>query len=141
MSRPIKFRQKLKPAFAKIHGEDFHYWGYIDGGFVSPMGKTQIEGDDQQFTGKTDNSQPPKEIYEGDIISSPHFKDAAGRQHTLKHIVQWSEDYHGWFLLNMDSMNPNDGSLLLFVARNGDLQVIGNIYENPELLEKNHETS
>lgn len=87
-----------------------------------------------QFTGLKDKNG--KEICEGDIISSPHFKDRANRQHILKHIIQWSDKFHGWFLLNSGSMSPDSGSIQLFVADSKIIEIIGNIYENPELLEE-----
>jgi len=86
----------------------------------------------REYTGLKDKNG--KEIYEGDIVSSPHFKDAAGREHELRHAVKWSDKYHGWFLLNCGSMNEDSGSIQLFVARGIPLRITGNIHENPELI-------
>jgi len=86
-----------------------------------------------QYTGLTDKNGV--KIFEGDIISSPHFTDAAGKNHTLNHIVEWSDRFSGWFLLNCKSKDPNDGSLQLFVSRSGKIEVVGNVYENNELIE------
>lgn len=85
----------------------------------------------RQFTGLHDKTG--QEVYEGDIVASPHFIDAAGREHVLKHVVEWSEKYHGWFLANAKSMDGT-GSIQIFVAREAELEVIGNIHENKELL-------
>ena len=41
--REIKYRQKLKDAYVSSYGESFHYWGYIDGGFVSPVGLNESD--------------------------------------------------------------------------------------------------
>lgn len=87
-----------------------------------------------QYTGLKDKNG--EEIYEGDILSSPHFLDAGGRQHILKHSVEWSDKFFGWFLLNCGSRDRDNGSIQLFVgAKYGQLEIIGNIYENPELME------
>ena len=51
----IKFRQKLKPDRDKFN-EGYHYWGYIDGGFISPFGKNICMGDSEQFTGALDSA-------------------------------------------------------------------------------------
>lgn len=74
-----------------------------------------------------------KEIYEGDILRTPHFLDTDGWQY-LYHAVEWSEKYCGWFAKNPRSGVDNDGSLQLWVyVKNKDFAVIGNTYENPEL--------
>tara|TARA_R110000744_G_C19291002_1_gene554671 strand:- start:32 stop:256 length:225 start_codon:yes stop_codon:yes gene_type:complete len=51
--KPIKFRQKLKPEYFRSNGI-YHYWGYIDKGFTSPVGKNFFIGESEQFTGYFD---------------------------------------------------------------------------------------
>lgn len=67
-----------------------------------------------QFTGLYDKNG--KEIYEGDIVSGWYNAKRNARE------VKWvkTEDYNGW---SETSDHPTC-----------DLEVIGNIYENPELL-------
>jgi len=96
----------------------WHYWGFIDGGFTSPQ-NNKIES--QQFTGLLDKSG--KEIFEGDIVSN--------RIHNYSVAFGTYSGYHAGFYLHLkDSKYDIDYP----ICPNLDLEVIGNIYENPELL-------
>lgn len=76
-----------------------------------PTFTTCIKGTERQFTGLHDKNG--KEIYEGDIIKGE----------TRNFTVKFEE---GMFTTDV-------GKYIL----NGDYEVIGNIHENPELLETN----
>jgi uncharacterized phage protein (TIGR01671 family) len=70
-----------------------------------------------QFTGLKDKNG--KEIYEGDIVKIPTNEKVF--------IVEW--DTYFWKIITKDKMN-NAGLGL----KTTNIEVIGNIYENPELL-------
>lgn len=72
-----------------------------------------------QFTGLIDKNG--KEIYEGDIVIEDTFYG------DFTQIVRWSEDNSGFWLGS--SFHLNFGTAK-------ECEVVGNIYENPELLEK-----
>lgn len=74
-------------------------------------------GDDQQFTGLLDKNG--KEIYEGDIF----MDDEDG----TCNFVEWNDAFGGWG--TNEWFLPKD-----LVEQTPFLEVIGNIYENPELL-------
>jgi len=75
----------------------------------------------QQFTGLLDKNG--KDIYEGDIlIFRPSYEESLGGQLSAElGEVYWDTD--GWHWLNQ-YLNENSGAI----------EIIGNIFENPELL-------
>ena len=134
--RELKFRQAV---FKDGEFHHWHYWGFCGyrDSFISPL-RISPMGDSikptgyevtesQHYTGlRCGPVSVGKEIYEGDIVrhivnnnpSKIHFK------------VCWVED--GYFLCWSDDMLSSRLSQVLAEFS----EVIGNIYENPELLEE-----
>lgn len=84
----------------------------------------------QQFTGLLDKNG--KEIYEGDIISDVVETDE-GLKQSFEQI--YFEEKEGCYKLD-NSLNQDklSGIILAFELIDFDYIVVGNIYENPELL-------
>lgn len=102
------------------------------GFFLSNMNEIEL----MQFTGLHDKNG--KEVYEGDIVCCPHFP-ANGSMHYLYHQIMWDEKYTGWKAANLNNKDNQailvHGNLQLwvYVKNEPECEVIGNIYENPEM--------
>ena len=120
MKREIKFRawdRKDK----KLYGPESIYdivagWDFID------LADNQIL---MQYTGLKDKNG--KEIYEGDIVTLP-IPETDYKTRETGEVVFW--DVSGsWEIMH-------DGFRSLYAKESNQLEVIGNIYENPDLLAK-----
>lgn len=85
-----------------------------------------------QFTGLYDKNM--KQIYEGDIVRWKH-KDATEHEYIIS-VVKWFGD-EGYPAFDLE---PNDGAdcnalSLIFQSREYEIEVVGNVFENPELWE------
>lgn len=80
-----------------------------------------------QYTGLKDRSGV--EIYEGDIL---RFHDPDDFDHEEPHLtdISWHEEQGCWMT---DDIERTLGDVLLWY---NEVEVIGNIHENPELLDK-----
>ena len=125
--REIKFRIKdddnnwrygAPHNFKNINHEDYCGFGSFDGKFYDAFVKTDTLG---QFTGLTDKNG--NEIYEGDIVkrSNPPLKDEA--------LYVFYNQLHACYALK-----SNYGCTYEPISDFGAIEVIGNIYDNPELL-------
>jgi uncharacterized phage protein (TIGR01671 family) len=86
----------------------------------------------QQYTGLKDKNGV--EIYEGDIIrlviNASEWHETVSREKFAPFVVRWSESLMGWFPESQNGYEPDETWWDQW-----DVEVIGNIYENPELLE------
>ena len=116
--REIKFRQ--------WSSDRFHYWGCNSDNFTSPL-SNRLDIPSEQFTGLHDKKN--REIYHGDICK-------------IKFDVEKVEDY---VFATLSKKEIESGERIFLVESPlfnnqpelncDDIEVIGNIHENPELLE------
>ena len=119
MSREIKFRawDKYENKIRKVRGINFtnkDLWLEIEDNRI--MGANFFEVELMQYTGLKDRND--KEIYEGDIVR--YFKDELG-------IVKFVA---GSFIIDGNTCYES------FLELGGEIAIVGNIYENPDLLEE-----
>ena len=132
--RPIKFRE----AILRRNGDflRWHYWGYIQDGFVSPSLPTVSES--YQFTGRLDKHG--KEIYAEDRLNGTWEQfDSKGYEymHPFNNLsVVYSDDYSCFAIPSTITkyIKHPIGNYLNFLYQVSECEVIGNKFENPELL-------
>ena len=116
--REIKFRYRLKQLDPKKGYEEwfeFYTIEQIERGEVQTT--AEIIGRDQ-YTGLKDKNS--KEIYEGDIVFEPKMRKKA--------VVSWRNERATFWLTDGKERE------ILLMLENNRYEIIGNIYENPELI-------
>lgn len=134
--REIKFR-----AWDKVLQEMFIpiFSGSVGENINQKIENIRNDWELMQFTGLKDKNG--KEIYEGDIVRRKSKYDYRRGEYEVK----YPEDFSGFSLYNLDKSRwrektdgsePDgwDGILGSQGSPTTELEVIGNIYENPELL-------
>ncbi len=120
--KDIKYRQR-------VNGK-WHYWGFLSDGFTAPYEKYESNA----FTGLHDKNG--KEIYEMDIVAFRNKYDwdtDESGEWSLDHVglVEWREEDSMYAIV--DKLGDPTYHYQLAHAEFG-IEVIGNIYENPELI-------
>jgi hypothetical protein len=98
--------------YRQIIGDRVHYWGFINGCFVGPITNQQPKPIHCQFTGLYDRNGV--KIFEGDVLGA----DLNGKNPSIG-VMEWDEESARWSMFHPI----------------GKFEVIGNIHQNPELLE------
>lgn len=116
--RKILFRGK------SIYSDEWYFGSYISGGYIMMYGFDQRSVDPEtvgQFTGLTDKND--KMIFEGDVVK--------GKDHLARdfEVYGYVDHKNGSFVIVGDFMTH-------YRWIDYDLEVIGNIHDNPELLEE-----
>lgn len=131
--RDFKFRGKMKVRDKWIYGDIAHVQGEpciqtdVSEKNKHTIGWNVIPESIGQFTGLRDKNG--KEIYEGDIICSYDSQN-----NTILHEVYYLESEARFATKLIGYENLNEGSLTQKWINELDFEVIGNIFDNPELL-------
>ena len=109
----------------KIYPDLYYWWKETD----IPFSEIKL----MQYTGIKDKNGV--EIYEGDIVRWKNLKsfDDFPIDEVLK--VEYSDEFMKWITCNKNDLQDD----LYNFTDNRDLEVIGNIYNNPELMGANND--
>jgi uncharacterized phage protein (TIGR01671 family) len=89
-----------------------------------------------QYTGLKDKSW--KEIYEGDILTSTEYPFQDGGEYNYHGVIEWIDEEASFYmtkrLANLEKRGMSNG-ISQPIENIEEFEIIGNIYENPELIE------
>jgi len=137
MKREIKFRvfdeftKKMYYEVELVKKDDGYWWAWENGLLLN--GSESTRRFVMQYIELKDKND--KDIYEGDIVrvKNPHVRDFEDSNPTLR-IIQWFEEEARFSFYWLDGTKQGSGwSFCKNIL--SDSEIIGNIYENPKLLE------
>ena len=128
--REIKFRGKHIHAFVEPHNTGIWVYGYLcNDHYINSeelMGEMFVDKNTVgEFTGLKDINGT--EIYEGDILEETgHFFSNDRKTYSE---VKWKTNYSCWLRGDYQRLTPNN-------IKKWKCRVVGNIWDNPELLNR-----
>lgn len=130
--RPIKFCEWIEePEDYDIpsHMVSPKFQGDINEVFAQEGDRPGTKYHYMQYTGVNDSNG--KEIYEGDIVKVTEDDGSY-----ITEVEYYGDCGYPAFEITPPIGYQYDSNVIMSVLANGKLEVIGNIYENPELLDK-----
>ena len=141
--REIKFRGKRIDNEEWVCGDIVHHDGITDIHYQTGDAVAHfIPVDPEKYTGLSDKNG--KEIYEGDILNGFKYPYLSGGNHNYMAEVVLFEDSPAFGIRTIVSKNSkvrgiSDGNEDYMIDWNpNDWEVIGNIHDNPELMEEDN---
>ena len=116
MPNEIRFKQPRLSKEGKFI--DWFYWGFIDGGFISPI---RLDLPSYQYIGKQDKYN--QDIYDGNILEFIGEED----DEPFYETVFWDNEMLCWALRANSYIEPFNDMV------DESPKIVSHIYENPEL--------
>ena len=114
--KEIKFRQENLGTRGK---KTWHYWGFIDGGFISPL-VSIAGGKSYQYIGLHDKND--KEVYEENIVKKDNY------QGVVKYFIN-PDKFGAFTACYVVELNKEES-----ISLDESFEIIGDTYNNPELI-------